>query len=109
MGKLDSRINELFSSVSLRRSGDIAAAGISRVSPSRALAARQVKRLARGLYCLADYQANESGDLALVARKVPDAIICLLSEIWIAIPHNMSPVRNIKTHLSVGIIAHSSS
>jgi predicted transcriptional regulator of viral defense system len=100
MGTLDSKIANLFTSEPLRRSKDFTAAGIPRVSLSRALGAGQVKRLARGIYCLADYQPNEGGDLALVARKVPEAIVCLLSalsyheittqlpsEIWIAIPH----------------------
>lgn len=100
MAALDSRIAKLFSSAPLKRSSDFTAAGIPRVSLSRALAAGQVRRVARGLYCLAEYQPNERGDLALIARMVPGAIICLLSalsyyeittqlpsEIWIAIPH----------------------
>jgi len=100
MEPLDSKIAKLFSSEPLKRSKDFTAAGIPRVSLSRALGAGQVKRLARGLYCLPDYQPNESGDLALVSRKIPEAIVCLLSalsyheittqlpaEVWIAIPH----------------------
>jgi predicted transcriptional regulator of viral defense system len=100
MSMLDVRIAKLFVSAPLRRSRDFVAAGVPRVTISRAMAAGQIKRLAHGLYCLADFLQNESGDLALVARRAPDAIVCLLSalsyhgittqipsEVWIAIPH----------------------
>jgi len=82
------------------RARDFAQAGIPMIVISRAVAAGKIKRLARGVYCRADYRQNENGDLALVARRAPDAIICLLSalsyhgittqlpfEVWIAIPH----------------------
>jgi predicted transcriptional regulator of viral defense system len=100
MAALDPRIVALFASSPLRRSRDIAEAGIPRVTISRALAAGQIRKLARGVYCRADYQQNENGDLALVASRAPGAIICLLSalsfhgittqipfEVWVAIPH----------------------
>jgi predicted transcriptional regulator of viral defense system len=97
---IEPRIDELFQNPPLMRSRDIARAGIPMIAISRALAAGQIKKLARGVYCRAEYQQDENGDLALVTRRAPEAIICLLSalsyhgittqmpfEIWIAIPH----------------------
>jgi predicted transcriptional regulator of viral defense system len=100
MPNLDARIAELFETSPVKRSRDLTAAGIPRIALSRALASGQLKRLARGIYSLADYQQSEHGILALVSQKVPGAIICLLSalrihelttqaphEIWIALPN----------------------
>ncbi len=39
----------------------------------------QLTRLARGLYRLADAQEFSNPDLAVVAAKAPDAIVCLIS------------------------------
>jgi Predicted transcriptional regulator len=100
MPSLDARIAALFASAPIRRSRDFEAAGIPRITISRAQASGYIRRLARGVYSLPDFQPNESGDLALVARRVPEAVVCLLSalsfhgittqtpaEVWIAIPH----------------------
>ncbi|MBL8965467.1 MAG: type IV toxin-antitoxin system AbiEi family antitoxin domain-containing protein [Spirochaetaceae bacterium] len=97
---LEARIAALFQNSPLVRARDFVQAGIPMIVISRAVAAGKIKRLARGVYCRADYRQNENGDLALVARRAPDAIICLLSalsyhgittqlpfEVWIAIPH----------------------
>jgi predicted transcriptional regulator of viral defense system len=39
----------------------------------------QLTRLARGLYRLADAQEFSNPDLAVVAAKAPDAVVCLIS------------------------------
>jgi len=41
--------------------------------------AGQLTRLARGLYRLADAQEFSNPDLAVVAAKAPDAVVCLIS------------------------------
>ncbi len=41
--------------------------------------AGQITRLARGLYRLADAQEFSNPDLAVVASKAPDAVVCLIS------------------------------
>ncbi len=41
--------------------------------------AGQLTRLARGLYRLADAQEFSNTDLAVVAAKAPDAVVCLIS------------------------------
>jgi predicted transcriptional regulator of viral defense system len=100
MANLDARIAELFETSPIKRSRDLTAAGVPRIALSRALASGQLKRLARGVYSLADYRQSEQGVLAFVSQKVPGAIICLLSalrvhdlttqaphEIWIALPN----------------------
>ena len=51
-----------------------------------------LQRLSRGLYRLADLPPLSNPDLVLVARKVPQAVICLISalafhELTIQVPH----------------------
>jgi predicted transcriptional regulator of viral defense system len=75
-------------------------AGMLRIEISRFVAEGKLKRLRRGLYCLPDFRQSEHGDLAIVGKQVPDALICLISalryhelttqaptDIWIAISH----------------------
>ncbi|HOX91742.1 MAG TPA: type IV toxin-antitoxin system AbiEi family antitoxin domain-containing protein [Spirochaetales bacterium] len=88
----------LFKETPLLRSKDIEKAGFTRIELSRLVAAGEIRRVRRGLYCRPDYHLNEHGDLAIVATRIPEALICLLSalryhklttqapaEIWIAI------------------------
>ncbi len=64
------------------------------------------RRVARGLYRLADIEPTEHYTLAAVCARVPGAIVCLLSalsvhglgtqlpwQIWIAIPHKARSPR----------------
>lgn len=69
MGKLDRRIADLFAISPLRRSRDFTAAGIPRIALTRAIASGSLKRLARGVYCLAAFREGEYGSFALVAGK----------------------------------------
>jgi predicted transcriptional regulator of viral defense system len=63
------------------------------------MASGQLERAARGLYRLPDASSSEHEGLVTVARKVPQAVICLLSalqfhglttqlpwQVWIAMP-----------------------
>ena len=88
----------LFEKTPLLRSKDLEQSGFSRIALSRLVAAGELRRLRRGLYCLPSYRQNEHGDLAIVSKQMPEAVICLLSalryyelttqspaEIWIAI------------------------
>jgi len=98
MTGLDQDLAKLFEHIPLLRSRDLEKAGLKRMEISRYVQAGRLKRLRRGLYCLPDYRQNEFGDLAIVAKQMPDALICLLSalryhelttqapsEVWIAI------------------------
>jgi predicted transcriptional regulator of viral defense system len=79
MPQIEPRISTLFASSPVRRSRDFVSAGIPRIALTRAMSAGYLKRLARGIYCLNEYRQGEHGDLALVASKAPEAVICLLS------------------------------
>lgn len=81
------------------RASDLVHAGVPRVVLTRMTAAGQLERVARGLYRLPDSPGSEHEGLMLVASKVPQAVICLLSalqfhglttqlprQVWIAMP-----------------------
>lgn len=98
MEKTESRIVRLFAKVPLLRSKDLEKLGLKRIEISRYVAAGVLRRLRRGLYCLPDYRQNEHGDLTIVSKQIPEAVICLLSalryhelttqapaEVWIAV------------------------
>jgi predicted transcriptional regulator of viral defense system len=81
------------------RPRDLEAHGITRVQLSRLVNKGLVLRQARGLYVAADHAPSEWHTLALVAKRVPDGVFCLLTalrfhglttqspaEVWIAIP-----------------------
>jgi len=91
-------ITTLFRNTPILRSRDLEKAGITRIELSRYVAAGELRRIRRGIYCRSDYRPNEHGDFAIIATKVPGALICLLSalryhglstqapsEVWIAI------------------------
>lgn len=92
------QIMTMFQDTPIRRSRDLEKAGITRIELSRYVAAGELRRIRRGVYCLPDYLPNEHGDFAIVATKIPGALVCLLSalryhalstqapsEVWIAI------------------------
>jgi predicted transcriptional regulator of viral defense system len=77
---------------------EIAVAGIHRQALTRLVQARQLERVARGLYRLPEHQFTEHHGLVLASARVPQGVICLLSalqfhgigtqlpaEVWIAI------------------------
>jgi len=70
------------------------------------VAAGQIMRVGRGLYALPTYQGGEHGALVTVAKRVPEALFCLLTalrlhelttqapfEVWIAIGNKDHPPR----------------
>ena len=68
----------------LRRAGsararELEAAGVSRAQLSRLVAAGKLQRLARGLYALPDYRGTEHSALLAVAKRAPQAVLCLLT------------------------------
>lgn len=81
------------------RASDLTGAGIPRVVLTRMTASGQLERAAPGLYRLPGASSSEHEGLVTVARKVPQAVICLLSalqfhglttqlpwQVWIAMP-----------------------
>ncbi len=77
---------------------DLAEAGLPRRYLSRLARRGELDRVGRGLYALPDRDLTEHHDLAVVARRLPDAVVCLLSalrfhdlttqapfEVWVAL------------------------
>lgn len=63
----------------LVRARDVEAAGIPRAYLTRLVRKGEIRRLARGLYELADAPSDENASLAEVCKRLPRATICLLS------------------------------
>jgi predicted transcriptional regulator of viral defense system len=102
----DKSLRELFESSPVIRSRDFVKAGYSRIALTRAMKVGWIKRIAPGLYSLPEFRQSEHGDLALVASKSPEIVICLLSalrfhelttqspfEVWVAIENKAYPPR----------------
>ena len=88
------------------RTRDLVAAGASRMGLARRASIGKLKRVGRGLYALPGHPGGEHQALALVARRAPDTIFCLLTalrfhglttqapaEVWIAIGNKDHPPR----------------
>lgn len=84
----------------LIRPRDLEPLGLPRVTLTRLVRQGALTRVARGLYALPNRSISEHTALAEVARKHPQAIVCLLSalrfhelttqspfEVWLAIPN----------------------
>lgn len=94
------QILSLASAQGLIRPRDLIAQGLHRVALTRLVRQGLLTRVGRGLYARPDRTVTEHGTLAEVARKHPQAIVCLLSalrvhdlttqspfEVWLAIPN----------------------
>ncbi len=94
------QILALASRQGLIRPLDLVAIGQPRVALTRLVRQGLLTRVGRGLYARPDRTVSEHGTLAEVARKHPQAIVCLLSalrvhdlttqspfEVWLAIPN----------------------
>lgn len=84
----------------LIRPRDLSDRGLPTVALTRLVRQGLLQRVERGLYAIPDRPVSEHGALVEVARKHPQAIVCLLSalrlhelttqspfEIWLAIPN----------------------
>ena len=84
----------------LIRPRDLTERGLPTVALTRLVRQGRLQRVGRGLYALPDRPVSEHTALAEVARKHPQAIVCLLSalrfydlttqspfEVWLAIPN----------------------
>lgn len=82
----------------IARSRDLEQAGVSRTQIRRLVQQGRIERVGRGLYKRPGAPVSEHENLAEVARRVPDGVICLLSalrfhglttqnpfEVWLAI------------------------
>lgn len=102
----EKKIETLLRKNGIVRTRDLVAAGASRMGLARRVATGELQRVARGLYSLPGPSGGEHQALALVARRAPDTIFCLLTalrfhglttqnpaEVWIAIGNKDRPPR----------------
>jgi predicted transcriptional regulator of viral defense system len=75
------------------------ALGISRSTVLRMVTARQVDRLARGLYRLADMPLLGDPDLVLVTQMVPGCVVCLVSALAF---HNLTTQIPHEVQIAIG-------
>jgi predicted transcriptional regulator of viral defense system len=100
MDNSNQRILDLADQHGLIRPRDIEVQGLPRVALTRLVRLGLLTRVARGLYAIPGRSVSEHGSLAEIARKHPQAIVCLLSalrvheltsqspfEVWLAIPN----------------------
>jgi predicted transcriptional regulator of viral defense system len=81
------RILELAKQMGLIRPRDVEATGIHREYLLRLYRKGDLERVGRGLYALPGTQTSESISLAEVAKRVPNAVICLISALQF---HNLT-------------------
>ena len=92
------RVLELAHEQGVLRPKDLSEHGIARTHLQRLVQRGLLRKVARGLYVLADHEPSLHGSLAAVARHAPAAVVCLLSalrfheittqapfEVWIAV------------------------
>src|SRR5436190_20963548 len=63
----------------LARSRDLETQGKSRATLRRMVAHGALQQFARGLYAPAEFRPTEHHGLAVVAARVPEGVVCLLS------------------------------
>ena len=96
----------LASKQSLLRARDLKVAAIPSVMLTRLTAAGKLERIGRGLYRLPEASISEYDSLQIVARKNPEAVLCLLTalqfhglttqlprQVWIMMPRGSHAPR----------------
>ena len=129
MASSHQKILDLAAERGLIRPRDLTERGLPTVALTRLIRQGRLQRVGRGLYSLPDRPVSEHNALAEVARKHPQAIVCLLSalrfhdlttqspfEVWLAIPNkarapkmDYPPLRVVRfsgAALTRGIEAH---
>ena len=81
------KILELAKQMGLIRPRDVEAAGIHREYLLRLYRNGDLARVGRGLYALPGTQTSESISLAEVAKRIPNAVVCLISALQF---HNLT-------------------
>ena len=100
MASSHQKVLDLAAERGLIRPRDLTERGLPTVVLTRLVRQGRLQRVGRGLYALPDRPVSEHNTLAEVARKHPQAIVCLLSalrfhdlttqspfEVWLAIPN----------------------
>lgn len=100
------RIIELARQKGMIRPSDLDAIGAPRVALTRMAANGQLQKIGRGIYHLSGSSPDEHESLLVVAKRVPQAVFCLLSalqfhqlttqlprQVWIAMPRGSHTPR----------------
>ncbi|SFV15212.1 type IV toxin-antitoxin system AbiEi family antitoxin domain-containing protein [Pseudoduganella namucuonensis] len=100
------RIIELARQNGMLRPSDLDAIGAPRVALTRMAANGLLRKIGRGIYHLPDIPPDEHESLLIIAKKVPQAVFCLLSalqfhqlttqlprRVWIAMPRGSHTPR----------------
>lgn len=100
MGNSHQSILDLAAQRGIIRPRDLDECGLPSVALTRLVRQGLLTRVGRGLYAIPGRSVSEHGSLAEIARKHPQAIVCLLSalrvhdlttqspfEVWLAIPN----------------------
>lgn len=95
------QVRRLFAKQGVLRSRELESRGITRVDLARCVEDGVLVRVGRGLYATADHAPSEHHSLVQVAKRVPNAVFCLLTalrfhelttqsphEVWIALAEN---------------------
>lgn len=83
----------------MARSHELANIGVSATTISRAVAAKQIIRIGRGLYQHADADVDANAALVEVSKRAPNAVICLTS---ILAFHELTDQLPRKTWIAIG-------
>ena len=114
------KIIELARQMGLIRPRDVEAVGIPREYLLRLYRNGSLTRVGRGLYALPGAQTSESLSLAKVAKRVPNAVVCLISalqfhnlttqithSVWVSIENKKwEPVFDYPPLIIVGLSGH---
>lgn len=85
------------------RAREFGAAGVPRTTLQRLEAKGQLRRVGRGLYTIADFDAPAHHSLAVVAKRVPGAVVCLLSALQF---HRLGTQAPFEVWIAVDVKAH---
>jgi predicted transcriptional regulator of viral defense system len=93
------RARRLLQELGIARPRDLARAGVTRTQLRRLVDRGEVQRIGRGLYALPGTRRDERGDLAEVARRVPEGVVCLLSALRF---HGLTTQNPLEVWLAIG-------
>jgi predicted transcriptional regulator of viral defense system len=93
------KILDLVRRLGVLRPRDLARQGIARTHLQRLRDRGELQQIGRGLYTLADAEQSPQSNLAAVARRVPHAVICLLSALRL---HDLTTQAPFETWIAIG-------
>lgn len=93
------KILALVRKLGVLRPRDLAGHGLPRTHLRRLVDAGLLQVLGRGIYALADAELSPQKSLAAVARRVPHAVVCLLSALRL---HDLTTQAPFETWIAIG-------